>query len=152
AAGVFMRQFLQETGKEMLINMGLTAAQLAGEEAIHEFTPKQWREAMEKSEMATSFGLGTVLAIGQGLLAHHRMGSDGVFHYEPVSPAAEKAFLRSYAVEGFTVQKVAGDRYHVWPPNSHPGAAPFVLQRGAGNPPAKVFPEGYVPPSKPSSA
>ena len=143
AAGLFVKTLMKNTSNEFLMNGGFTVAQVLGETAIHDVTPEQWKKTLEDQNQAVSFSLGTSLSMFQGLLQGVHAGGGRVTHFQAKSPHAEAAFIKNYAREGFRVQAVEPGRWNVWPPNAPKNAAPFVLQRGTGEPPLRVFPEGY---------
>lgn len=147
---LYMKDFLKNSGREILINTGFTAAQITGETAIHDLSPESWKQVLDESQRTTSFGVGTTLAVLQGLVHSIRLrpGVGGVTRFEATSPKAEAAFINNYMKEGFRVRQVEPGKYHVWPANSRPGSNPFVLQRGIADPPARVFPENYRPAEK----
>ena len=151
-AGLFAKNFMIQTGKEILIDNGFTVAQSLGAEAISEFTPQQLKKTLQDYDGAVSFTLGTSLSMLQGLLLSMRPGGGRVTHFEAKSPQAEIAFIKNYHKEGFRVAQVEPGRYHLWPPNSARDAAPFVLQRGNSLPPTKLFPEGYSTSTRPRVA
>ncbi|MBP9091352.1 hypothetical protein KBI23_10000 [bacterium] len=147
-AAHFMRDYMKNLGKEVLINSGFTAAQMSLEKGIEAVTPEQLKSMLHEGNTGVSFGISTSLAIGQGLLASLRHGRGGKINFEAKSPEGEKAFIEFYRKEGFDVKPILAPgeskaaRWEVRSFNQLPGQSPFVLERGTGLPEKDLFPGG----------
>ncbi|MBY0546806.1 MAG: type II toxin-antitoxin system HigB family toxin [Candidatus Obscuribacterales bacterium] len=161
-AGSFMREYLANFGREFLINLGFTGAQMSAELGIKQaIGPAQFKKAGEWGEFAMSFGVGTALALGQGakaglkskLLESAKMeGSTLKFKLEPGVP--ESAFIDHMKSLGFDVQQTKAGKWEVRPIGAPADFKPMTMEaqaaRGEGKPPVEVEAPGK-PFEKPGS-
>ncbi|MBS1956858.1 MAG: hypothetical protein JST89_21900 [Cyanobacteria bacterium SZAS-4] len=158
AAGLFMRQYMQQFGKELLINSGFTAAHLSAEKGIETMTPQQLKHVVHEGQPGIAFGLQTSLGIGQGWLAACFHSRGGKVNFKATSPQAELAFIESYRKGGFEVKPIlapgqtSASRWEVRAYNQDPKQPSFVLERGTGLPEKDLFPGGAKQVVRPEGA
>lgn len=163
ASASFMREFLQNFGRELAFNAGFTAVQSGAEAQVHEVIgPENVARMGEWGQFGLSFALSTGLAMGQGYRAHRRflesanMTSGNHMEFRLASGVTEAQFAHHMRQQGFEVTQSRPGRWEVRPVNAPPGFRPIVMedaaQRGQGRPQAEVTPTGETPTLRPAEA
>ena len=151
----YMRQFMREFGRELLVNSGFATAHLGLETSVHKAIGRETVEKMgEWGQFGLSFALSTGLAMGQGA-AHSRIFRSGSFEpgakfkFNLAEGVTEGQMVKYMNQQGLNVKQTSVGRWEVLPVGAKAGMNPIVMEnvasRGEGRPSAELHPEGHPP-------
>jgi hypothetical protein len=138
-SALFMKAFLQNFGRELLVNAGFTGAALGAEQGIHgAIGPEQVAKMGEWGQFGLSFGISTALAMGQGAL--HGGGrpiiesattQGGRVRFKLAPGANEAQVAEFYKKQGYEVKSTQPGQYEIRPLNAGAGFKPIVVENAA---------------------
>lgn len=157
----FMRQFMGNFGRELMVNSGFTAAQISGESLVQAGLGSQLTDKLGHwGQFGLSFGISTAIALGQGyrhgrnsaLLHEANMKSGNLMEFKLSKGVQEQDFIDHMRRQGFEINQTKPGQWEVRPfgapANFQAMKMENVSARGDGSPNLESMPAGHEPKMK----